>query len=88
MYIPAPFAESQKEVMHALIQARPLATLVTLTPHGIEANHIPMQLVAEQGEYGVLRGHVARSNTLWHESVPSSEALAVFQGADSYITPS
>lgn len=67
MYSPAQFDESDIEVMHELIRARPLATLVTLNSGGLEANHIPMTLSVESGSYGTLRGHVARSNPLWHE---------------------
>jgi len=40
MYIPRQFEESNIEVMHELIRAQPLATLVTLNANGIEANHI------------------------------------------------
>lgn len=36
MYVPAHFAELQTEAMHGLIQARPLATLVTLSNEGID----------------------------------------------------
>ena len=88
MYIPAQFDEENIEVMHELIRAKPLATLVTLNPSGIEANHIPMVLSAESGPYGTLCGHVARSNPLWHEHPENTDVLLVFHGAESYITPS
>jgi transcriptional regulator len=87
MYIPAHFDESRPEVLQALITAHPLATLVTLTADGLNANHIPLRLHAEGGPQGILRGHVARANALWKAFDPQVEALAVFQGPDSYITP-
>ena len=88
MYIPAQFDEENIEVMHELIREKPLATLVTLNSGGIEANHIPMVLFTKSGAYGTLRGHVARSNPLWHEHPENTDVLLVFHGADSYITPS
>lgn len=75
---------SHKEVK----RAKPLATLVTLNSDGIEANHIPVVLSLESGSYGTLRGHVARSNPLWHEHPETSDVLLIFHGAESYITPS
>jgi len=88
MYIPKHFEESRVDVMHALIRAHPLATLVTLTSNGIVANHIPLHLSESPAPFGTLQGHVARSNSVWKEYSPDIEALAVFQGPESYITPS
>lgn len=45
-------------------------------------------LSAEPAPYGTLYGHVARSNPLWHEHPPQTDVLAIFHGAESYITPS
>ncbi len=87
MYLPAHFDETRVDVMHALIAAHPLATLVVLADGRLSANHVPM-LVAPGGRLGVLRAHVARANPLWREHSPSVDALAVFAGSQSYITPS
>ncbi len=88
MYIPRQFEEPNIEVMHELIRAKPLATLVTLNAHGIEANHIPLVLAAEPAPYGVLSGHIAKANPLWHEHPADTDVLVIFHGAESYITPS
>jgi len=74
--------------MHELMCARPLATLVTLSSGGLEANHIPMHLVDMPAPFGTLRGHVARANPLWRDFAKDVEVLAIFHGPDSYITPS
>lgn len=74
--------------MHALMRAHPLATLVTPTDAGIEADHIPMEIVAGPGPCGVLCGHIARANPLWRNCRPDRDALAIFQGPQAYITPS
>jgi transcriptional regulator len=54
---------------------------------GIVANHIPMETSSEP-PFGVIRGHVARANPLWRDYRPGTEALAVFQGPQTYISPS
>ena len=41
MYLPSHFAESRSEVMHALMQAHPFATLVTQGGMGLSADHLP-----------------------------------------------
>ncbi|MDF1481389.1 FMN-binding negative transcriptional regulator [Extensimonas sp. H3M7-6] len=87
MYLPAHFSEPRTEVLHALMRARPLATLVTLAAGGLDANHIPLRLSPEDGPLGTLRGHVARANPLWRECASGTDALAIFHGPDAYITP-
>ncbi|HZW19779.1 FMN-binding negative transcriptional regulator [Noviherbaspirillum sp.] len=84
MYIPSQFDESRPEVLHALLRAHPLGTLVTLGASGLNANHIPFEFDAEQS---TLRAHIARANPLWKDFSPEVEALVVFQGAQSYISP-
>ncbi len=91
MYDVAAFREDRVEVMHALIQAHPLATLVTMGAQGLEANHIPFLIdsaSASDGAFGTLRGHVARANPVWRSFNADVDVLAVFQGPQGYITPS
>ncbi|HZW26404.1 MAG TPA: FMN-binding negative transcriptional regulator [Gallionella sp.] len=88
MYIPRQFEEPNIEVIHELIRAKPLATLVTLNADGLEANHIPLMLTAGPAPYGVLSGHIARSNPLWQEHPADADVLVIFHGAESYISPS
>ena len=83
MYIPTHFAEDDVAEMHALMHARPLATLVSHGADGLNANHIPLLLVD-----GKLQGHVARANPLWQAGNGAGEVLVIFHGDDSYISPS
>ena len=88
MYTPAHFKEDRIEVLHQLIAHHPLGTMITMTGDGLNANHIPLLVDVNRGEFGTLRGHVARSNTVWQTFNPEVKALAVFQGPDAYISPS
>lgn len=88
MYIPKQFEQPRVEVMHELIRAYPLATLVIHSPGGLDANHIPFHLSQSPTPYGSLQGHIARANPLWGKISEGIEALAIFHGPDSYITPS
>lgn len=88
MYIPRQFEAPDIAAMHQLIRAKPLATLVTLNDGGIEANPVPLLLSTETGRNATLSGHVASANPLWQDHPADAEVLAVFHGADSYITPS
>ena len=67
MYLPEQFKETRTDVLHALMRARPLATLVTSSVSGLVANHVPLQTLAEPAPLGSLRGHIARANPLWRE---------------------
>jgi len=88
MYLPAHFEERRTEVLHALIRSHSLGTLVTLDTAGeLQANPIPFLIETGPQAHGTLRGHVARDNPLWRESRADADALVVFQGAQSYVSP-
>ena len=88
MYMPAHFQEDRVDVLHALIREHPLAALVTLGADGLFASHIPLEIDPEPTPFGTLRGHVARGNPQWRDFRPETEALAIFQGPTSYVSPS
>jgi transcriptional regulator len=88
MYVPTHFEETRVDVMHELIRAHPFASLVTITSNGLNANHIPLELQPDPAPFGTLRGHIARANPMWRESSSEANALAIFQGPNSYISPS
>lgn len=90
MYQPPHFIETDRETLHALIRAHPLGLLISATSDGPVADPVPMLLDADIGEHGRLRAHVARANPHWKliAAQPETPVLVVFQGANSYITPS
>jgi transcriptional regulator len=88
MYTPEHFKESDLRALHALIAQRAFGTLVTHGPDGLDANHLPFELCAAEGEFGTLQGHVARANPLWQQVADHDEVLVIFNAGDAYISPS
>lgn len=88
MYQPPHHREDRLEVQHALIRAHPLGALITYGAGGLTANLIPFILDSAASPLGTLKAHVARANPQWRDFDPAIEALVVFQGVESYITPS
>ena len=88
MYPPQAFREDRLPVLHDAIGRSGLATLVTVGSTGLAASHIPMLLDAARAPYGTLCGHVARANSEWREGAADVEALAIFIGPESYVSPS
>jgi len=87
MYLPQHFAETRAEELHRIIRENPLGILVTHSPAGLDANHIPFEFDAARGERGVLQAHVARANPLWTEFAAGADVMVVFRGVQGYISP-
>ncbi len=85
MYLPAHFAVTDRAQLHGLMAAHPLATVVTHGVDGLSANHIPLALDGEAGEWGVLRRHVARGNPL--AAAAGAPVLVIFHGPETYVSP-
>lgn len=87
MYVPPAYRETHAEVLHALVRAHPLGTLVTAGAAGLTANLIPFDLVETAGGM-VLRAHLARANPQCDDLRAGAETLVIFQGPEAYVTPS
>lgn len=88
MYIPKHHEESDISILHALIKSHPLGTWVTYSDGELIANHIPFLLDPARGEHGTLVGHVARANRVWQSFSATVDSVVIFQGAETYISPS
>ncbi len=88
MYIPKHHEEFDLAVLHALIRSHPLGAWVIQSEGELVVNHIPLLLDTTRGRYGTLVGHVARANSAWKSLCATGNCIVIFQGAESYITPS
>jgi transcriptional regulator len=87
MYTPKAFQVTDLPMLHAAMKQSELATLVTITANGLVATHLPLLLDETRGEYGTLTGHVSRANVQWRETDANAEALIIFLGLDTYVSP-
>jgi transcriptional regulator len=87
MYVPEQFKESDVAAMQALIAHRAFGTLVTHGQSGLDANHVPFEFCASEGELGTLQAHVARANPVWQDVTDNDDVLVIFNAGDAYISP-
>ena len=80
MYIPRQFALSDDEIEVVLTKAG-FAHLVTHDPSGFLVTPLPLLYDGHS-----LIGHVSRANRHWQAG--SGESVAIFSGAQAYISPS
>lgn len=88
MYIPEQFREDNIDVMHDFIAQHNFAMLVTIHDGVPLATHLPILLDRGSGQYGMLRGHMARANEQWRTFAETRETLVIFSGPHAYISPS
>jgi transcriptional regulator len=87
MYTPAHFAVTDPATLHRIIREHPLGMLVTPSPDGMDANHIPFEFDPTVGANGLLSAHVARANPVWQQCAGGADVLIVFRGNEHYISP-
>jgi transcriptional regulator len=88
MYLPKHFEERDLAVLHALMRSHPLGTWVTQANEALLVNHLPFLVDSTRGEHGTLIGHVARANPVWKSFSRETASVVIFQGPQTYITPS
>jgi len=84
VYTPKHFSEEDPEILLALIEAHPLATIITQQTGHLQANHIPL-LWSPLSQ--LLLGHIAKANSLWRGLQEDTQVLVIFQGPDGYVSP-
>ena len=87
MFQPPIFHEDRLDVMEELMVAHPFATIVSSATGPLTADHVPLVLKKETGIIH-LQGHIAANNPLFRETHGPVEVLTIFQGPQSYVTPS
>lgn len=88
LYIPPAFKVDDQTALQDHIDRSGMATLTTVGSTGPLISHMPLYLVRDSDNLGRLFGHLARANLQTKESNPDMNAVAVFYGPDSYISPS
>jgi len=85
MYVPKEMNMKSLTQVHEFIQANNFGVLV-FTDAQSQATHLPFLLETDEGQFGVLYGHMARANP--HAKVlEQGPALAIFNGPHAYISP-
>jgi transcriptional regulator len=87
MYIPRHFAQDDPAILRQFMIDHNFAALVTQQAGQLMASHLPFMLAADEGEYGTLYSHLARANPQWGHFAAGAEAMVIFQGAHTYISP-
>jgi transcriptional regulator len=86
MYQPSHFVENDPDVLLALMRESPFATLIHGAAGELAADVLPLEVDRTEVAGWRITGHVARANPLW-KSADGQPVLAVFQGAQAYISP-
>lgn len=87
MYIPEPFAVTDRAVLFDLIEREPFGVLVSMADGAPVASHIPFVLDRAAGPNGTLKAHLARGNPQWRGFDGTAQALAIFMGPHAYLSP-
>lgn len=86
MYTPPAFREDRPEILHRLMAQARLAMLVSNGARGVpDVTLLPLMHSPAQG---VIIGHLARANPHWQALREAGRAIAIFQGAEGYVSPS
>jgi transcriptional regulator len=88
MYVPKLFAVEDLAQLQDFMQEFNFATIVTQRDGELTASHIPFLLDRGVEPYGVLRAHVAIGNPQLDDFRSGSQALVIFQGPHTYVSPS
>jgi transcriptional regulator len=88
MYIPSHFRVDDPARLAEFIQRHSFATLITSDAGAPFASHLPILLHRDDGPHGTLISHMARANPQWEHFASGGEALAIFHGPHTYISPS
>ncbi len=87
MYIPRLFNQSDIKAMYDLIEAYALGILITELSGRLQATHVPVVLDRDHGPQGGLHFHLARANPMSAALDGAREALMIFSGPETYVSP-
>ncbi|MGB6940899.1 MAG: FMN-binding negative transcriptional regulator [Bryobacteraceae bacterium] len=88
MYLPRAFAVEDVPKLQDFMEEFNVATVVTQSAGELTASHIPFLLDRGAEPYGVLRAHIAIRNPQLKDLQSAAQALVIFQGPHTYVSPS
>ncbi|MEO5887331.1 MAG: FMN-binding negative transcriptional regulator [Anaerolineales bacterium] len=86
MYIPKLYREEDRAKILEFIRQNDFAVLVTYDGEKPVASHLLMEVV-EEDEAIFVNGHMSRANSHWKTFEKNPEALVIFHGSHTYISP-
>jgi transcriptional regulator len=83
MYVPPAFAVTDRDTLHAFVEANSFGQLVSVLDGVPFVSHLPFLLDRESN---TLIGHMAKANPQWRQ-LADRTALCVFAGPHAYVSP-
>lgn len=87
MYVPPAFRVTDDAEIDAFVRDHGFGTLVSHGHGGPMATHLPVELSYDADGGRRLRGHLSKANPQWKQLEESPEAMVVFLGPHTYISP-
>ena len=88
MYVPKVFAVEDLGRLQDFMEEFNFATIITQRDGELTGSHIPFLLDRTVEPYGALRAHIAIRNPQLKDLQSGAQALVIFQGPNSYVSPS
>lgn len=88
MYIPSYFENKNIEEVKDFLSENGFGILLSQADGRITGTHIPMELDTDENGEDVLVGHIAKANPQSKHLKNNEKILAIFNGANSYISSS
>ncbi len=86
LYIPKAHLVEDRKFLHDFMEQYAFVDLITTAPT-LRITHIPALVDRESAPYGRIFGHIARNNVQKQAFDGVQEAVVVFRGPHSYISP-
>ena len=86
MYTPKLYREEDREKILEFLKRNNFPALVTSDGEKLIATHLPVEVVETGNDTLKIYSHMSRANLQW-KSFSEQEALLIFQGAHTYISP-
>ncbi len=88
MYLPGHFSVEDQGRIREIIHNYGFATVISMPAgEGPYINHLPLVVDPQSSDKLVLIGHMAKRNPQWRHFQKNTQAMVLFQGPHSYVTP-